>query len=588
MKKSTNYTYLLSLLLIILILSCSKSSEEEETILTPPSLTITSPQSGVAITQGETVSITASATDDTGIRYIRFYIQNKEVAYTETTPYQYEWNTTEATPGSYSIKAEACDLDDQKALRSVNITLTEPQLTANYTGTIKSRQANANLPGLTIHLGDQSSTSDAAGKYEITNRFAEGHYALEINVTEDFMGTTVGFDLTENANASHDLYLYQKPENVQKQAAGFIKGVSMFDAGPWMGQDLYPDAFASTFDRLASNHSNLVTVFDPVFITEAGNDSVKMSTSANTEYPWDMLSSSQYTDLTDKATQKGLDFMFWFGVWPQAEKQLSGKSFNAIVFSGEVLPDEFWQDWFSEYTRILVDYAKLAETQSVPYISLGHGLNYATSPHQFSSVELYHSLWTNLINSVKEVYAGDLIYFGTNRSFTAQNYEGGSEIEYYEDEAYTTTFKNLFDAFGVILSNITPTPNPSIDEIKSSVTSILDRYTSFEKPIILWVWSPSVDGSANKYGHLEPVLDVSQAASNYVVDFYEQADVYEGIFEALNESPVDVLGVISHGYMYFDQFKKYAPRNMDTAFDKAASVRDKPAEQVLKFWFEKM
>jgi hypothetical protein len=277
--------------------------------------------------------------------------------------------------------------------------------------------------------------------------------------------------------------------------------------------------------------------------------------------------------------------MYWLGVWPQSEEKLSGKSFNEIVFSGQKLSDEFWKDWFSEYTRILVDYAKEAELQGVPYISLGHGLNYATSPAQFSSAELYNTSWTNMINSIRDVFSGEIIYFGANRHFTALNYEGGNEIEYYENSGYSSVFTDLFDAFGIIVSNITEKTNPTPTEVKTEVQTILEHYRNFNKPVILWVWAPSVDGAANRYGHLEPVLDVSNAAYNFTTDFYEQADVYEGIMQAVNETDIPVKGVISHGYMYFDRFDKYELRDMETAFDKAASIRNKPAEGILRYWF---
>jgi hypothetical protein len=273
-------------------------------------------------------------------------------------------------------------------------------------------------------------------------------------------------------------------------------------------------------------------------------------------------------------------------VWPQDEKQLDGKSFNEIVFSGQKLSDAFWEDWFSEYTRILKEYAQTAETKNVEWISLGHGLSYATSPQAFSSETLYETSWSNLINEIKSVYTGKIVYFGAARPFTAPNYSGGSEWVFFEDESYSDGFTDLFDAFGIVVSNVTETQNPSVSQIKSEMDGILNHYSGFSKPVFLWVWAPSVDGAANTYGHLEPVLDVSGDANNWSVDFYEQADIYQGIFQAVNESSVNIQGIISHGYMYFDRFSKYEPRDMNTAFEKAASVRGKPAEKIIQYWYD--
>ncbi len=588
MKNKFSYNKLLFILIVSLIFSCSDSHEDEEEPPTAPVLTIVEPADGSSFAPGEGITITISAEAQTDIQYVKFYVQDEVKEHLETPPFYYIWDTGDEPEGTCIIKVVVCDQNELQSTQSVTIYIAKPRYTVSFSGVVKSRQNDENLSGINILLEQNQVSSGTGGEYSIGGQLTEGSYALRVEATKSCMGTNYGFDLTEDATKTTDLYLYQKPASVNKKGISFIKGVSMFDAGPWMGQDLFPDVFSSTFDELSAMNSNLITVFDPVFVTVAGTDTVKMSTTANTEYEWDMLSLSQYETLTDLASQKGLNFMYWFGVWPQEEEQLSGKSFNSIVFGGEVLSDAFWDDWFAEYSRILVDYAKIAESKNVPYISLGHGLNYATSPSQFSSEDLYNTLWTKLIGDLREFYSGDIVYFGTNRPFSAQNYEGGTEVEYYEDGGYNETFKNLFDAFGIIISNITTTEDPTVAQLKSAVTDIFSRYENFEKPIILWVWSPSVDGSANRYGHLEPVLDVNTVSSNFEVNFYEQADVYEGIMEAVNETDLDILGIISHGYMYFDQFEKYEPRNMNTAFNKAASVRNKPAEEILKFWFGNM
>jgi len=579
------------LLICILLISCSKKEDDlpliDETN-TPPVITFISPKEGSTFAPGDEITVSISASASSNITLVDFIIQGQSKGYLETPPFNYIWDTTGEQEGTYEITVEVTDENNLTTKQSININIAKPQYSISFDGIIKCRQNNILLPEITVLLEDKFVSSNSNGEYNIETQFNENTSALRIESNDSYIGTNYGFDLSDNKKETVNLYLYKKQTSINKKTNNFIKGVSLFDAGPWMGQDLFPNAFNSTFSRLSNMNANLFTVFDPVFIQAVGDDSVKMSSTANTQFEWNMLSASQYEILTDLAADKNLNYMYWFGVWPQDEEQLSGKSFNSIVFGNSILSDRFWEDWFNEYSRILTTYAKIAEAKGVPYISLGHGLNYATSPSKFSSTNLYHSLWTKLIQDIKEVYSGQIIYFGTNRPFDALNYEGGTEIEYYEDSGYTTTFKNLFDMFGIIISNITTTQNPNISEIKKSVTDILSRYEDFDKPIILWIWAPSVDGAANRYGHLEPVIDVSSASSNFEVDFYEQADIYEGIFEAVNESNVNISGIISHGYMYYNNFKKYEPRNMQTAFEKAASTRNKPAEEIIKYWFEKL
>lgn len=568
------------------IWACTEEpSEEKETDQIPPVITIVSPADNIEFTPGDNVTLEVTATDNSGINFIRFYINGEEYYYDNTPPYSYEWDTKDLDLGIYNIKIEACDIFDNISQKSMSISLVPPTYTLAINGKIMDRTTNQAIANTTIELSSESTETDLNGLFSINKNVTDGNYVLSTNQTDSYMSTRYGIDVTENTTKNLDLYLYPTPENLNKKGNDFIKGVSLFDGGPWMGQDLYPDGFVANFERLQKNNCNVITVFDPVFVTAVGDDTVKMSTSANTDFEWNMLTGSQYQVLSSEANNKGLDLMYWFGVWPQSEVELSGKSFNETVFSGQKLSDAFWEDWFSEYTRILVDYAEEAARQGVPYISLGHGLNYATSPAQFSSVDLYHTSWTNMIEAIRDVYNGEIIYFGTNRHFTALNYDGGTEIEYYEDAGYSDTFIELFDAFGIIISNVTEKENPTPTDVKTEVQTILERYRNFNKPVILWIWTPSADGGANRYGHLEPVLAVNNVAYNFNTDFYEQADVYEGIMQAVNETDINVKGVISHGYMYFDRFEKYEPRDMETAFDKSASIRNKPAEGILKYWF---
>jgi hypothetical protein len=554
-----------------------------------PQVAFIAPEDGAVYERGSTISFEIEASDEDGnILLVDLLFNGNSVHYWEVEPYTVDWDSNHHLEiGENTVECRVDDDQGKSSKVSISIIITEP-VVANYTinGILKSAETNSFLENIEVIFGEMSSTTNAEGKFSFeTNNTGVG--TLHSEVSYDYIPVQYSWEFEENETYDISLMAYPKVSGINTQNSDFIRGVSLFDAGPWMGQDLYPDAFKQTFERLEDMNANTVTVFDPVFVTVAGEDSVAMSTSANiTYYAWDMLSQNQYKTLSDEASARNLNMMYWFGVWPQDEKQLDGKSFNEIVFSGQKLSDSFWEDWFSEYTRILKEYAQTAESKNVEWISLGHGLSYATSPQAFSSETLYETSWSNLINEIKSVYTGKIVYFGAARPFTAPNYSGGSEWVFFEDESYSDGFTDLFDAFGIVVSNVTETQNPSVSQIKSEMDGILNHYSGFSKPVFLWVWAPSVDGAANTYGHLEPVLDVSGDANNWSVDFYEQADIYQGIFQAVNESSVNIQGIISHGYMYFDRFSKYEPRDMNTAFEKAASVRGKPAEKIIQYWYD--
>ncbi|SFE58913.1 Ig-like domain-containing protein [Thermophagus xiamenensis] len=575
---------LFSLFFLLLLWCCSDNGEENEPEPQAPKITIVSPDDGAQFQKGDIISFKIEASDSDGeILQVDLFFNGNSVHYWESEPYTVEWDSNDdLNIGENIIKATVEDNQGKSASVSITISITEPAYVIN--GILKSAETNTFLENIEILFGDLSTTTDAEGKFSFETNEA-GLGTLSSDVNDDYIPVQYSREFEGDETYDISLMAYPKVSGINAKGSDFIKGVSLFDAGPWMGQDLYPEAFEQTFDRLEDMNANTVTVFDPVFVTVVGEDSVAMSTSANTQYDWDMLSQSQYQTLSDEASERNLNMMYWFGVWPQEEEQLDGKSFNEIVFSGQQLSDDFWEDWFSEYSRILKEYAQTAESKGVEWISLGHGLSYATAPDAFSSETLYESHWNELMNEVRSVYSGKIAYFGVARPFTAINYEGSSEWQYFEDDSYTDSFVALFDAFGIVVSSVTEITNPSVSQIKDAMNGILNHFSGFSKPLIVWVWAPSVDGAANTYGHLEPVLDVSVAANNWNVDFYEQADLYHGILQAVNESSVNIQGVISHGYMYYDRFTKYEPRDMNTAFEKSASVRGKPAEEIIRYWF---
>ena len=580
----------LFVLVFPLLLTWRCSDEEKEKSEPQPKVPVVrfiSPQDDSFFEKGSKISFEIEASDEDGnILLVDLRIDGESVYYWETGPFVYNMETGDMEYGEYLVECYVDDDQGQSSMASVTITIIEP-VVENYivNGVLKSAATNSFLENIEVIFNELSSTTDAEGRFSFeTNNV--GIQTLHSEVSNDYIPVQYSWEFEENKTYDISLLAYSTVSGINTRNSDFIKGVSLFDGGPWMGQDLYPDAFMQTFDKIADMNANFVTFFDPLFVTVAGEDSVAMSTSANTNYAWDMLSQDQYKTLSDEASKRNLNMMYWFGVWPQDEEQLNGKSFNEIVFSGQKLSDAFWEDWFSEYARILKDYCQTAESKNIDWLSLGHGLSYATSPYAFSSEALYETLWSQLINEIRSVYTGKIAYFGITRPFTAFNYSGGSEWEFFEDDSYTNAFIDLFDAFGIVVSNVTEIENPTVSQVKSEMDRILNHYSDFRKPLILWVWAPSVDGAANTFGHLEPVLDVSYDANNWFVDFYEQADLYHGILQAVNESSVNIQGVISHGYMYYDQFTKYEPRNMNTAFEKAASVRGKPAEKIIQYWYD--
>jgi hypothetical protein len=74
---------------------------------TAPATSITAPAAGATVSN--TVSVTASATDNVGVTKVEFYLDGALKSTSTATPYAWSWNTTTAVNGSHSLVSKAYD-----------------------------------------------------------------------------------------------------------------------------------------------------------------------------------------------------------------------------------------------------------------------------------------------------------------------------------------------------------------------------------------------------------------------------------------------------------------------------------------------
>jgi hypothetical protein len=101
---------------------------------TPPTVSISSPAAGAALTG--TVTITANAVDNVGMAGVQFQLDgvNLGSAVTGAGPaYTYSWNTTSAGNGSHTISAIAADTAGNTATTSVSVTISHTPPTVSVT-----------------------------------------------------------------------------------------------------------------------------------------------------------------------------------------------------------------------------------------------------------------------------------------------------------------------------------------------------------------------------------------------------------------------------------------------------------------------
>ena len=108
---------------------------------TAPTTSITAPSNGATV--ANTVTVSASASDNVGVTKVEIYIDSTLKSTITTSPYNYSWNTTTYANGSHTIYSKAYDAANNVGTSStitvtVNNTATPPDLTATYSATFKA------------------------------------------------------------------------------------------------------------------------------------------------------------------------------------------------------------------------------------------------------------------------------------------------------------------------------------------------------------------------------------------------------------------------------------------------------------------
>ena len=94
---------------------------------TPPSVSFSSPSNGSTVS-GASVSLTASASDNTAVYGVRFYVDSVPLGVQDTSsPYATTWDSTGVVDGSHTLKAVAEDTSGNYATSTISVTVSNSQ-----------------------------------------------------------------------------------------------------------------------------------------------------------------------------------------------------------------------------------------------------------------------------------------------------------------------------------------------------------------------------------------------------------------------------------------------------------------------------
>ncbi len=146
---------------------------------TAPSVSITSPQNGASFTTGNTIAVTANASDTDGtVTTVEFLVDGIVIATDISAPYEASWT---ATTGNRSITARATDNQGATTVSSA-VTITVNPGTGNQSPTVNlTNPSNGATFTVGQNVGIAANASDSDGNVSKVTFYVDGNM-----VSEDF------------------------------------------------------------------------------------------------------------------------------------------------------------------------------------------------------------------------------------------------------------------------------------------------------------------------------------------------------------------------------------------------------------------
>ena len=218
------------------------------------------------------------------------------------------------------------------------------------------------------------------------------------------------------------------------------------------------------------------------------------------------------------------------------------------TFTGDIRFErrEEFDEWFAQYRRWILHYARLAELYEVELFSIGNELN---------GVSVHEDAWRELIRAVRRVYRGPI-------TFAANWNEEFERIAFWDKLDYAGV--NFY--FPLAENGALPEPHsPRLQELVGRMAAVAER---FGKPVLFTeIGYPSLTIAA-----AEPWREPSAAPDPEL-----QSECYRAVFEVFSGQPWFA------GFYWW----KWPSHGRGGALDTTHNPIGKPALAVLREWYHK-
>jgi hypothetical protein len=223
-------------------------------------------------------------------------------------------------------------------------------------------------------------------------------------------------------------------------------------------------------------------------------------------------------------------------------------------WAGELkMSDQKWRKWEINYSRFVLEMAKLAELQKLEMLCIGTELKSATVNRS--------EFWRTLIASVRRVYSGELIY--------AANWDNYQNIPFWKDLDYIG-----IDAY----FPLSPKQTPAVSELLRAWQPVKYQLNKFSDSLNLQIVFTemgyrSIHKAAWNQWEIESVSELKD------VNLKAQQNGYTALFESFWKEHW-----FAGGFIW-----KWEHPDKDAGGEKDSDYtpQNKPVEQIIKKWYEK-
>ena len=502
-----------------------------ESINTLPLVSITSPANNTSFSKGETLLITADASDKDGtVTKVEFYNGNVKLGEDVTSPYGFEWKNV--SEGNHTLTAKGFDNSGGSSTSSAvkievtpkanglpTVAITSPAQNAKFAAASSiiinatATDPDGNIAKVEFYNGTEKLGEDSSGPYSFTwSNVSAGSYSLTAKAIDNLGGSVTSTAVTIVVNSTNAMPVVSLSAPMEgaifnegfpiemsanaTDADGTIAGVEFFSDDVKIGEDV-TSPYSLTW-KGATNGKQLivvkatddkggVTTSKPVTITVNSDDVAE-----------DPVATITITSPQDKAI-----FSAGQSILIITQVDYSGKRkvefYNGTVKIGEDAEAPFTFEWNDAPNGNLQLKVKLVDGQAVSSDEVS--ITVISSPTANAGEDITLSYPTNSVQLSGVGMSGD----GSEVTYSWEKISGPDDVSFTDTNSESPVLNNLAEGTYIIELTVTDQHGgKGRDQVEIHVsgsdiqTTAIPRYFTPNDDGIndIWEW-PDVEKFAN-------------------------------------------------------------------------------------------